>query len=141
MFGILRLDCEGGKQGNYSFFGFPLDESSEMGGEAGLSFAEAQKNCKAQNWILPTVFGLARIVMMLYHKYIFDHSLKQVENKKTEQNTIGPWIWTPMRSCVLKYCLSPKKSEWINNKILLGSFMTPIMFALILQMIYNFVYY
>ena len=128
MFGILRLDCEGGKQGNYSFFGFPLDESNEMGGEAGLSFDEAQKNCKAQNWILPTVFGLARIVMMLYHKYIFDHSLRQVEDNQTRQKKLG-------------HCLSPEKSEWINNKIFLSSLMTPIMFGLILQMIYNFVYY
>ena len=63
MFGILHLDCEGGKQGNYPFFGFPLNEK-EIGGEVGLSFDQAQKNCKAQNWIFPSIFGLGRIVFM-----------------------------------------------------------------------------
>ena len=130
MFGILHLDCEGGKQGNYPFFGFPLEEK-ETGGKVGLSFETAQKNCKAQSWIFPTVFGLGKIILMLYHKYIFD----QVENNQKAQRC--------RLSCVplLGRCLSQKTSEWVNNRILLNPCLTPIMFLVQSIMIYCFVYY
>ena len=86
-FGLVNLDCDGGSDGNAFFLGFPtpLENDETSAGEV-----EAQHNCKAHHWILPTVFGLGRVALMLYHMQLLDQSLKK-RSSRIQQIFLSPW--------------------------------------------------
>ena len=88
IFGLVHLDCDGGSEGNAFFLGFPTPMKDN---EKSVGEVEAQRNCKAHNWILPTVLGLGRVVLMLHHMEVLDQSLK----KKSSRFFLSPWL-TPI---------------------------------------------
>ena len=75
-FGSGLLDCDGGVNGDIPFHGFPLPLEAEME-------KHAQSNCLAQQWIVPSTFGFARVVYALHLVYTYDRRTVEHDSKTT----------------------------------------------------------
>ena len=75
-------------------------KENEANEEKSAGEVEAQRNCKAHHWILPIVFGLGRVLLMLYHIQLLDQSVNKKKNSFI-QHTFSSPLFAPIMVGVL----------------------------------------